>query len=142
MLDFDYLDDFDFYLAALTVVVALCLPRRYLPVEKPRSAPTREAWLFRRGYRPILVVFAASLLVNVLIARSSGIPAPQFHDEFAYLLASDTFASGRVTNETHPMWKHLESFHVFHTPTYQAKYPPAQGVFLAIGQVMTGEPVF
>lgn len=142
MLDFDYLDDFDFYLAAFTLVLALCLPRRYLPVEKPRPVRPEAPWFFRRAYRPILVVFAASLLLNVSVGRSAGIPVPQFHDEFASLLASDTFASGRLTSETHPMWKHFDAFPVFHTPTYQAKSPPGHGLFLALGQVMTGEPVF
>ena len=49
MLEFDYLDDFDFYLAALTLVLALFLPRRYLPVEKPETARRiqRMSWIWR-----------------------------------------------------------------------------------------------
>lgn len=86
-------------------------------------------------------ILAAALfptLLRFLLLPVFPIPEPRVHDEFSYLLLGDTLAHGRLGNPSPPYREHFETEYELVQPTYASQYEPAQGIFLAAGEVLAG----
>jgi hypothetical protein len=94
------------------------------------------------GKRHVVWATIAAVMVFVRVALLPVLPVPSawVHDEFSYLLASDTYAHGRMTNPALPSPESFSSPHILVEPFYASKYPPGQGMVLAFGQKLLGHP--
>src|ERR1700734_596221 len=88
----------------------------------------------------ILVAGLLPLIARALLLPILPVPKPAIQDEFSYLLASDTFASGRLANPTPALSEHFETLQELIRPVYASKYPPFSGLVMAAAQKLTGEP--
>ncbi len=96
------------------------------------------AVLARHRVLAVGLVGVLAMVLRLSILPIAPIPEPVVSDEFSHRLLGETLALGRLSNPTHPMWAHLETIHVIQKPTYASMYLPGQGLFLALGIVLTG----
>ena len=123
-------------LTAIAFAVACCWPR--LGSAFFRRVERALGRLARKKSLSVAIVGFAALLLRLAILPLCPIPKPFVQDDFSFLLAADTFASGRLTNPTPEMWVHFETMHITMTPTYMSMYFPAQGLVMAAGKVLMG----
>lgn len=127
-------------LVTIAVASAACWPDLYL-----RFLGALERVMGSIACRRTLAVAIpglAVLLLRLAMLPLLPIPLPFLPDDFSFLLAGDTFASGRLTNPTPAMWIHFETIHITMVPTYISMYFPAQGLFIAFGKLYLGHPWF
>jgi hypothetical protein len=125
-------------LTVIAIAAAFCWPRLgsgyFSRIERGFGRLARKQGL------AVAVVGVTAFLLRLATLPLCPIPLPFVPDDFSFLLASDTFASGRLTNPTPAMWVHFESIHVSMTPTYMSMYFPAQGLVMAGSKVLLGHP--
>lgn len=131
--------------ALLLTAVAIWKPRWFSRLLTGVEKIT--GWLGRHSRWTVLLVGMLTFGLHGGLTLVVGRSAPHIHDEFANLLAADTFAKGRLANPAHPLAEFFEEIHVLceppdsPTPVRMSKYPPAQGLMLALGQVTVGQPI-
>ncbi len=124
-------------LAPLLLAIAWFAPRIGDPW---LSSFEKFAARFAKQRNKVLITVAiTAILARLALLSILPVPVPETHDEFAHLLAGDTFAHGRLANPTPPFWIFFDTFHELMHPAYASIFAPANGGVLAIGELL-GHP--
>jgi hypothetical protein len=86
----------------------------------------------------LLAILPVALRLALIPAHP--IPTAGVLDDFSYLLLGDTLSHFRFANPTHPLHRFFETLFVLQQPSYSSIYPPGQGIALAIGKMIFGNP--
>jgi hypothetical protein len=119
-------------LALAIIVVALGLSSRIV-IDNRRKFAARTGWC-------MLALFVLPIALRVAMVRVHPIPTPLGVDDFSYVLLGDTLTHFRFSSPTHPLHQFFETLFVLQEPRYASIYPMGQGIAIAIGQLLFGNP--
>ncbi|MEO7142556.1 MAG: hypothetical protein ABI165_03550 [Bryobacteraceae bacterium] len=117
--------------AALLVLLALT----WQPFVKPFAR-----WMAHRTAWCMLLLAVLPVALRLLLLGHHPVPTPYVYDEFSHLLVADTLRHWRLANPPHPLSQFFETFFVLQQPTYSSIYPIGQGLALAAGWAIFGNP--
>ncbi len=98
-------------------------------------------WLANKPFLAACVLALLTVACAWCVALVVGLPEPQVHDELTQVAMADIFAHGRLCEPSSRFWRHFEAIHVLSQPCYQGKYPPGLALFMAIGDLLFGQPI-
>jgi hypothetical protein len=120
------------YLCAVAIAAAL------LPISKQVAQRLAALAAPLRRFEALAPIIAGAFALGIGIIPTiyGWTTPPAVHDEVSYLLAADTFLHGRLSNPTPVLWQHFQTMHELMVPRYASKFPPGQGMALAIGSLL------
>jgi hypothetical protein len=123
----------DFLVLGLSVLLVVVLPLRARLLALAQTLAGRT--LLCTGLLAVLPI-----LMRMALLTHHPVPTPRVADDFSYLLLGDTLAHFRFANPMHPLHEFFEAVFVIHDPSYSSIYPLGQGLVLAFGQILFGQP--
>lgn len=87
-----------------------------------------------------VVVGGLPVVLRLALIPNHPIPTPQVADDFSYLLLADTLRHFRLANPAHPLSQFFATLFVLQQPTYSSIFSPGQGIVLAAGWNLLGNP--
>lgn len=121
--------------------VALGLALLLVAVFLTRAAALSLAQKFAgRTVLCMALLAALPIILRLALLPHHPIPTPRVADDFSYLLLGDTLAHFRLANPMHPLHRFFEGVFTIQDPTWSSIYPLGQGLVLAFGQLVFGQP--
>jgi len=131
---------FELFLCALAVLLAAVLPGWGRDLFEKSGRGLKSIAANRNA--SLLVAALLPITIRGLILPIFPPPPPLIADDYSYLFLGDTFASGRLANPSPRGAEHFETNFIFTKPTFSSQYQPAQGLIIALGKILTGQPWF
>lgn len=123
----------DFLLLALAILlVSLVFLRAWLEPAARRLA-ARTGWC-------MLLLAALPVVLRLALLGRHPAPAAAGADDFSYLLLADTLRHFRLANPPHALSQFFEGVFILQDPTYSSIFPLGQGIVLALGWAIFGNP--
>jgi hypothetical protein len=124
---------------AFWIELAFAFPLLVFALSWRRLAPAAERFAAQTSSCMVLLAILPVALRLALLGTQPA-PSPDVYDEFSHLLVADTLRHFRLANPAHALPQFFETFFVLQQPTYSSIYPIGQGLMLALGRALFGNP--